>query len=174
MFSEEPLEWDFYNEYYRNQLEFSNCNKNVKFVGEHYVNIKLRDKTIENEREHKITIKREIEDDDLITIGVCDWKKWEKSIYYDHINGSIYDNNNQIKKLNEKFKLNDSLVIKDTCVAKLNNNEHVYFVSMFKNGDEIFRSCYSDKYRKELYLLIGNKIEVEVDVKGKLLIKNQR
>ena len=95
----------------------------------------------------------------------------EKICYY-HLFGNIEDILIKINNLKEKFKLNDSIVIKDTCVANLNNNEHVYSVSMFKNGDEIFRSYYSDKNRKQLFLEICSEIEVKVDVKGKILNRN--
>ena len=170
-FSVDELEWKFLHEYQRDELEFSHGNKNVKNVGEFSAYIKLKNKDIKNDRQYNITIKNEIKDDDYLEIGVCNCE-WEKLIDYTHRYGNINDNNNEIKKVKEKFKCNDSIVIKDTCVAKLNNNKYVYFVSMFKNGDEIFRSYYSDKNRKQLYLYINDKIEVEVNVKGKILNKN--
>ena len=163
MFSVEDFERD------RDRLEFSNCYKNIDNVGESSALIKLKNKTIKKDREYKVTIKNEIKDDDNLVIGVCDSENWGKDILYYY---NIYDNDNEIKQLNEKLKLNDSLVIKDTCVAKLNNNKNVYFVSMFKNGDEIFRSSYSDKNRKTLKIQIRPQVEVEVDVKGKTLTRN--
>ena len=46
---------------YRDRLEFSNGNKNVKHVGGHFgATIKLKNKTINNDKEYNITIKNEI------------------------------------------------------------------------------------------------------------------
>ena len=168
-FSVDKLEWEFSREDRRDNLKFSNGNKNIKHVGEHGISIKLKNKTINKDRQYKVTIQSEIKDDDFLNIGVC--KNWGKRIYYYHKHGNIKDNGYEIKKVKEKLKFNDSLVIKDTCVAKLNNNEHVYFVSMFKNGDEIFTSYYSEENRKTLLFGIGSRIEVEVNVKGKLWLK---
>lgn len=166
----EDLEWEVFKG--RGVIKFSNGNKNIKNCSGSGASIKLKNKTIKSDREYNITIKNEIKDDKWLRVGVCDCGNWEKSIFYDHRNGNIYDNHNVIKELKEILKLNDSLVIKDMCVAKLNNNKYVYFVSMFKNGDEIFTSYYSEENRKTLFLQIDPQVEVEVDVKGKNSNKN--
>ena len=56
----EDLEWDFRDESDRDRLVFSNKNKNVKHVGEDYARIKLKNKTINNDKEYNIAIKNEI------------------------------------------------------------------------------------------------------------------
>ena len=172
-FSVDELEWEFLREEHRDRLVFSNGNKNVKHVDELFgADIKLKNKKIKNDREYHIIIKCEIKSDDWLRIGVVDCENWGKTIYYHHGDGNIKDNHNEIKKVKENFEFDDSLVIKDKCVAKLNNNKHIYFVSMLKNGKEIFRCYHSDKNRRQIFLSIGSKIEVEVDVKGKILDKN--
>ena len=169
MFSVERLEWDFYDKYERNRLEFSNCNRNVKHVGKNSALIKLKNKTIKNDREYNITIKSEIKDDDLLAIGVCDCENWDKQIDYYHGEGNIIDNGENVKKLEKKLKRGYSLKIKDTFYGKINDKK-VFKVSIHINQEKLFATFYCAEERKTLRLGIGSKIQLEVNVKGKILI----
>ena len=169
LFSAEDLEWEFGRESDRDELEFSNRNKTVKNVGEYGASIKLKNKTINNDREYNITIKSEIKDDDLLAIGVCDCENWDKQIDYYHGEGNIIDNGENVKKLEKKLKRGYSLKIKDTFYGKINDKK-VFKVSIHINQEKLFATFYCAEERKTLRLGIGSKIQLEVNVKGKILI----
>ena len=170
MFSVEDLEWEYHESTGNtHRLEFSNGNRNLKNVScknckkcRLHVDIKLKNKNVNSDRQYSITIKNEIKDDDYLIIGVIDFR-WKKSICYYH--------RDETKKLETKVKCGDILVIKDKCVAKLNAKNRVYLVSMFINGKEAFASYYSQEQRRELYLNTNSIIKLEVDVKGKIITK---
>ena len=166
----EDLEWDFAGKSDRKVLQFSNGNKNVKNIGESYASIKLKNKTTNNDKEYKVTIKNEIKYDDWLHIGVCD-RDWGNRIYYDNRNGNIRDNDKEIKKLEKILKSGDSLKIKDTFYGKINDKK-VYKVSIHKNQEKLCETFYSQEERKTLLLYIGPKIQLEVNVKGTILTNN--
>ena len=167
LFSVEDLEWEFDDEDARKSLKFSNSNKTVKNVGENSELIKLKNKTINNDKEYNITIKNEIKDDDWLTIGVCD-RDWRKAIYYYHEDGNIYDNGRKIKRLEYKLKVRDVIKIKDTFHGKINDKK-VFKVSIHKNQEELYETFDSQEERKTLWLRLAPKTQVEVNLKGKLL-----
>lgn len=167
LFSVEDLEWEFDDEDARKSLKFSNSNKTVKNVGENSELIKLKNKTINNDKEYNITIKNEIKDDDWLTIGVCD-RDWRKAIYYYHEDGNIYDNGRKIKRLEYKLKVRDVIKIKDTFHGKINDKK-VFMLSIHKNQEKVFVTFYCAEERRTLLLRIGANIQVDVDVKGNIL-----
>ena len=177
----EELEWEFQNEKERDKLQISNRNRSLKNIsasasGSDIVRIKLKNKTIDNDREYRVTLKSGIDDYNWLSIGVCDLD-WKKELCYDHSYGNIEDNSKEIKALIEpnsqnraKLKCGDYFEIKDLCIGKIANN-NVHKVSMNKNGDEVLTSFYCQQQRKDLYLLIGSKMQLEVDVKGNISTK---
>ena len=64
-------------------------------------------------------------------------------------------------------------MIKDKCVDKINDKK-LYSVSRLKNGGEELTTYLFEDHGKLLYLHNGSKIELEVDVKGKISTKNLR
>lgn len=167
LFSVEDLEWEFKIESYRDDLEFSHGNRYVMNVGEsgtlNSALIKLKNKTINNDGEYCITLKSEINDDDIVYVGVTD-SDWSNAICYDN----EYETFDHVKKYHEKLKCGDEIVIKDKYIAKIDNRNRVHLVSILKNGNEIFATYYTHEQKKELELGIGGKVQVEVEVKGKI------
>ena len=105
------------------------------------------------------------------TIGGGDCEDWENddmNIFYDQQFGAIFDNLREIKVLENKLKSGDCLKITDTCIGKIKNKK-VFNVSFHKNQEELFQSFYSQEERKTLLLTVGRGIQLEVDVKGKIL-----
>ena len=168
----EELEWKFKYISHRDRLKFSNGNKNIKNNCGFSVDLRLRNKTMNNDKEYKVTKKSEIKDDDWLQIGVFDCESGEP-IHYTHKFGFFegfinFDKNQKIKTLKEKLNVEDCVRIKDTFVGKINDKK-VFKVSFHKNQEELFATFYSQE-RRTLWLSIGSKIQLEVNVKGKILI----
>ena len=169
MFSDGDLEWEFEDENHRERLECSNGNRNINII-EGYADIKLKNKTINKDKEYNILITSEISVYDLLEISVVDSESENIIYYHNGKQSKIKDDYIEIKKFENPLISGDCFKINDTFYGKINDKK-VFQLSMHKNQEQLFKSFYSTVERKNLSLSIDRGIQLEVNVKGKILTK---
>ena len=162
----EKLEWEFGNEWQRENVLFSNGNKSIKSIFDMVV-IELLSDRDNSAHESKWIVKLLKGKPRVISVSGGGRKK---SIGYYDYNGLITDSGERIKNV-EELKEGDEVHIKNKLIKELQNKEYIYELKVIKNNDLVISTLYQDSNKRQLSLCLAKGNEVEVEVFGKIFNK---
>ena len=170
----ENLEWEFEFDHHRKWVDISNNGKKLQKKSEDGVLMRLNNENdINLKYEVNLRVNSELQNYDLVLIGLVNSENWRESIYYDHDDGQICDNGQDIKRVNKKVNKGSIIKIQNEIIRKTNDNKNVFKVSFTINDNDSCVMYYQDVQPMVPYLGFGylyDEVELDVEVISKILI----
>ena len=169
-FAVENLEWEFEDDDDSQRVDISNCGKTIKNTSGYYAKMRLNNENKINLKYRiNVRVESELQNDDVMLIGLVNSENWDEIIYYDHYNGQICDNYHEIKKINKKVNKGSIIKIENKIVRKTNDNKNIFIVSFTINEEEKYVVYYQDVQPMVPNFLFHDVVEIDVEVISKIL-----